>query len=156
MISKNDNPLSLWCSLKRENNLLDDISFEQATTFCPLPHLSPKFYLIHFFWSQNTEKRNNTISQMRLRSRFKVRMSILNTATTEQMRYGIVSFFVCFSSTWLNTKPPNVGGRRGKRSIYDFFLFLRCISVEASCLRGQISVPGRVGYKLEAQWVRCL
>jgi hypothetical protein len=27
---------------------------------------------------------------------FKMRMSILNTATTEQMGYGIISFFVCF------------------------------------------------------------
>ena len=52
-----------------------------------------KNYCIHSFWSQNTEKRNNTISQMRLRSVFKMRMSILNTATTEQMGYGMVSFF---------------------------------------------------------------
>ena len=36
---------------------------------------------------------------MRLRSVFKMRMSILNTATTEQMGYGIISFFVCFKST---------------------------------------------------------
>nr|WP_300649222.1 hypothetical protein [uncultured Anaerobutyricum sp.] len=33
---------------------------------------------------------------MRLRSVFKMRMSILNAATTEQMGYGIVSFFVYF------------------------------------------------------------
>nr|WP_300651959.1 hypothetical protein [uncultured Anaerobutyricum sp.] len=31
---------------------------------------------------------------MRLRSVFKMRTSILNTATTEQMGYGMVSFFV--------------------------------------------------------------
>nr|WP_300651755.1 hypothetical protein [uncultured Anaerobutyricum sp.] len=31
---------------------------------------------------------------MRLRSVFKMRTSILNTATTEQMGYGIFSFFV--------------------------------------------------------------
>ena len=43
------------------------------------------------------EKRNTTISQMRLRSVFKMRMSILNTATTEQMGYGIISFFRLFS-----------------------------------------------------------
>ena len=61
----------------------------------PSPSLS-KDYCIHSFWSQNTEKRNNTISQMRLRSVFKMRMSILNTATTEQMGYGSISFFVCF------------------------------------------------------------
>nr|WP_300653103.1 hypothetical protein [uncultured Anaerobutyricum sp.] len=36
---------------------------------------------------------------MRLRSVFKMRMSILNTATTEQMGYGIVSFFVYTKST---------------------------------------------------------
>ena len=41
-----------------------------------------------------SEKRNNTISQMRLRSVFKMRTSILKTATTEQMGYGIISFFV--------------------------------------------------------------
>ena len=46
--------------------------------------------------NQNTEKRKNALSQMRLRSVFKMRMSILNTATTEQMGYGIISFFVCF------------------------------------------------------------
>ena len=46
-----------------------------------------------------SEKRNNTISQMRLRSVFKMRMSILNTATTEQMGYGIISFFVYTKST---------------------------------------------------------
>ena len=34
------------------------------------------------------KRRNHTISQMR--------MSILNTTTTEQMGYGMVSFFVCF------------------------------------------------------------
>ena len=45
------------------------------------------------------EKRNNTLSQMRLRSVFKMRMSILNTATTEQMGYGIISFFVYTKST---------------------------------------------------------
>ena len=39
----------------------------------------------HSFWSQNTEKRNTALSQMRLGSVFKMRMSILNTATTEQM-----------------------------------------------------------------------
>ena len=51
-------------------------------------------YFVHSTWSQHTEKRNNIISQMRLRSVFKMQMSILNTATTEQMGYDIVSFFV--------------------------------------------------------------
>ena len=36
---------------------------------------------------------------MRLGSVIKMRMSILNTATTEQMGYGIVSFFVYTKST---------------------------------------------------------
>ena len=35
---------------------------------------------------------------MRLRSVFKMRISILNTATTEQMGYGIISFFLCVGS----------------------------------------------------------
>ena len=56
-------------------------------------------WLILSFWYQNTEKRNNALSQMRLRSVFKMRMSILNTATTEQMGYGIISFFVYTKST---------------------------------------------------------
>ena len=84
---ENDNPLYFYCSLKREKII-----------FWPLPLIPPKDYCIHSFWSQNTEKRNNTISQMRLRSVYKMRMSILNTATTDQMGYGIISFFVCFSS----------------------------------------------------------
>ena len=75
---------------------MDGIPFEKAVVFCFLPPPLPKDYWIHSFWSQNTEKRNNPISQMRLRSVFKMRMSILNTATTEQMGYGIISFFVCF------------------------------------------------------------
>ena len=33
---------------------------------------------------------------MRLRSVFKMRMSILNTAITEQIGYDIISFLVCF------------------------------------------------------------
>ena len=36
---------------------------------------------------------------MRLRSVFKMRMSILNTATTEQMGYVMFSFFVYTKST---------------------------------------------------------
>ena len=82
---ENNNLLYFYCSLKREKII-----------FWPLPLIPPKYYCIHSFWSQNTEKRNNTISQMRLRSVFKMRTSILNTATTEQMGYGIISFFVCF------------------------------------------------------------
>ena len=62
----------------------------------PFPISFPKDYCIHSFRSQNTEKRNNPISQMRLRSVSKMRTSILYTATTEQMGYGFISFFVCF------------------------------------------------------------
>nr|WP_300651138.1 hypothetical protein [uncultured Anaerobutyricum sp.] len=36
---------------------------------------------------------------MRLRSVFKMRTSILNTATTEQMGYASISFFVYTKST---------------------------------------------------------
>ena len=49
-------------------------------------------------WVQG-EKRKNDISQMRLRSVFKMRTSILNTATIEQMGYIIFSFFVYTKST---------------------------------------------------------
>ena len=62
----------------------------------PFPIFLPKDYCIHSFWSQNTEKRNHIISQMRLRNVFKMRISILNAATTEQMGYDMVSFFVYF------------------------------------------------------------
>ena len=93
---ENDNPLYFYGSLKRVPNLLDDTSSEQAEDFYPLPLIPPKDYWIHSFWSQNTEKRNNPISQMRLRSVSKMRTSILDTATTEQMGYGFISFFVCF------------------------------------------------------------
>ena len=70
--------------------------FRASSSLLISPLVSTKAYCIHSFWSQNTEKRNTTISQMRLRSVFKMRMSILNTATTEQMGYGSISFFVCF------------------------------------------------------------
>ena len=49
------------------------------------PLIFSKMKILISIWSQGTEKRKNTISQMRLRSVFKMRMSILNTATTEQM-----------------------------------------------------------------------
>ena len=85
--------LSLYCR---------NTSFLSMRVIRCMMHISHQEYrdileldCIHSFWSQHTEKRNNTISQMRLRSVFKMRMSILNTATTEQMGYGMV-FFVCF------------------------------------------------------------
>ncbi|SOB73702.1 Hypothetical protein EHLA_3154 [Anaerobutyricum hallii] len=69
-------------------------TFRASSRLLSSPPSLPKAYFVHSTWSQNTEKRNNIISQMRLRSVFKMRMSILNTATTEQMGYDIVSFFV--------------------------------------------------------------
>ena len=63
------------------------------------PLIFPKTKILISIWNQRTEKRKNTISQMRLRSVFKMQMSILNTATTEQMGYGIFSFFVYTKST---------------------------------------------------------
>ena len=48
---------------------------------------------------RQSEKRNTALSQMRLRSVFKMRTSILNTATTEQMGQGSISFFVYTKST---------------------------------------------------------
>ena len=51
------------------------------------PLIFPKMKILISIWRQRTEKRNNTISQMRLRSVFKMRISILNTATTEPVSY---------------------------------------------------------------------
>ena len=76
-------------------------SKQESSDFSPS---LPKDYYVHSSWNQNTEKRNNVISQMQLRSVFKMRVSILNTATTEQMGYGIISFFVCFLLNELNSK----------------------------------------------------
>ena len=82
--------------VKSEKIIFGRYIFRASSSLLISPLVSTKAYCIHSFWSQNTEKRNTTISQMRLRSVFKMRMSILNTATTEQMGYGMVSFFVCF------------------------------------------------------------
>ena len=82
--------------VKSEKIIFGRYIFRASSSLLISPLVSTKAYCIHSFWSQNTEKRNTTISQMRLRSVFKMRMSILNTATTEQMGYGSISFFVCF------------------------------------------------------------
>ena len=79
-----------------------------------------KLFCIHSFRSQNTEKRNNIISQMRLRSVFKMRMSILNTATTEQMGYDIISFFVCFPLNESKSYPCIFSIRRAVSSVSFF------------------------------------
>ena len=55
-----------------------------------------------------TEKRKNDTFQMRLRSVFKMRMSILNTATTEQMECIIFSFFV-YSKPTVGVKSQTFG-----------------------------------------------
>ena len=46
--------------------------------------------------AKTQKKEKNDISQMRLRSVFKMQTSILSTATTEHLGYVIFSFFVCF------------------------------------------------------------
>ena len=88
--------IQISCSLKREKIIFWMIyllSKQQSSDFSPF---SSKNYCVHSFWSQNTEKRNTALSQMWLGSVFKMRMSILNTATTEQMGQGSISFFDCF------------------------------------------------------------
>ncbi len=97
-----------------------EMASESVPTFCPLPHFFPKDYWIYPFRSQNTEKRNNVISQMRLRSGFKMWISILNPATTEQMGYGIISFFVCF----LFNKSNELHHYQGLRFLFHLFGFL--------------------------------
>ena len=82
--------------VKSEKIIFGRYIFRASSSLLISPPSLSKDYYIHSFWSQNTEKRNNTISQMRLRSVSKMQISILNTATTEQMGYGIISFFVCF------------------------------------------------------------
>ena len=52
---------------------------------------------------KTNEKRNTAISQMRLGSVFRMRMSILNIATTEQMGYGSISFFCVLAPEGMNT-----------------------------------------------------
>ena len=110
--------LSLYCR---------NTSFLSMRVIRCMMHISHQEYrdileldCIHSFWSQHTEKRNTTISQMRLRSVFKIRTSILNTATTEQMGYGIISFFVCF----LLNKSNELHHYQGLRFLFHLFGFL--------------------------------
>ena len=95
-------------------------TFRASRSFLTSPPSLPKGDYIHPFWSQNTEKRNHAISQMRLRSGFKMRISILNPATTEQMGYGIISFFVCF----LFNKSNELHHYQGLRFLFHLFGFL--------------------------------
>ena len=55
----------------------------------------PKDYFIHSMWSQNIEK-EMSYPICSVVAVFKMRLSVLNTATTEQMGYDIVSFFRLF------------------------------------------------------------
>ena len=64
----------------------------KAITFWTIPPFSPTVDLD----SQKKEKKNT--SQMRLGSVFKMRMSILNTATTEHLGCILFSFFVYIKS----------------------------------------------------------
>ena len=66
--------------------------------------------------SQKKEK-NNT-SQMRLRSVFKMRMSILNTATTEQVGYDIISFFCVLAPEGMNAK-QSLGEMEKRTEVYE-------------------------------------
>ena len=70
---------------------------QQINDFCWKKKGIPHSHQLQIQNSQKKEK-NNT-SQMRLGSVFKMRTSIINTATTEQMGYIIFSFFVYTKST---------------------------------------------------------
>ena len=94
-------------------------TFRASRSFLTSPPSLPKGDYIHPFWSQNTEKRNHAISQMR--------MSILNTATTEQMGYGMVSFFVCFP---LMNRNPFQNFALG---FYELFIFFPAVLLIFQC-----------------------
>ena len=61
---ENNNALSLYCSLKKASKLLTIHLSSKQETFWPLPLIPPRYYCIHSFWSQHTEKRNTTISHL--------------------------------------------------------------------------------------------
>ena len=84
----------IWRTSRSKNAEVFPSKQESSDFFPPL--IPPQRLLHSFLLEPKHRKRNNTLSQMRLRSVFKMRMSILSTATTEQMGYGIISFFVCF------------------------------------------------------------
>ena len=68
---------------------------------------------------EKKKKEKNNTSQMRLRSVFKMRMSILNTATTEQMGYGIISFFCVLAPEGMNAIVfGRIRGRGQKSTAY--------------------------------------
>ena len=79
-----------------------------------------------------TEKRNTAISQMRLRSVFKMRTSILNTVTTEQMGYGIISFFVYIKSTNQYFLVSNAGLNAQKFRLSKWSCTIRRLSPKSS------------------------
>nr|WP_300653586.1 hypothetical protein [uncultured Anaerobutyricum sp.] len=62
-----------------KQHILYLFNFMESHNFLENPHS-------HQLWSWSSQKKEkNTLSQMRLGSVFKMRVSILNTATTEQM-----------------------------------------------------------------------
>nr|WP_300652911.1 hypothetical protein [uncultured Anaerobutyricum sp.] len=61
---------------RSESKMRMRLSSEQAVVFCSRPPSLCKDYCIHSLRSQHTEKRNNPISQMRLRSVSKMRMRL--------------------------------------------------------------------------------
>ena len=56
--------------VKSEKIIFGRYIFRASSSLLISPLVSTKAYCIHSFWSQNTEKRNNPVSQMRLRSVF--------------------------------------------------------------------------------------
>ena len=56
--------------VKSEKIIFGRYIFRASSSLLISPLVSTKAYCIHSFWSQNTEKRNTTISQMRLQSRW--------------------------------------------------------------------------------------
>ena len=110
-IDKNDvlrqyNDKCIMCSDKVGCIILSSVKLEKRFSIAkrvssrltrPLLILSSKTIEFIPFGAKTQEKRNHTISQMRLQSVIRMRMSILTTATTEQMGYDMISFFVCFS-----------------------------------------------------------
>ena len=99
-----------------------------TVVFCSHPPLlSPKAISFIPCGAKTQKKRNNALSQMRLRSGFKMRMSILNTATTEQMGYGMVSFFVCFP---LMNRNPFQNFTLG---FYELFIFFPAVLLIFQC-----------------------
>ena len=107
-----DLPRILWFLIReqfRHKKIVKDADRKNKTPYINVSFLEFDFLESHIFLENppfsptvdlvQSEKRNTALSQMRLRSVFKMRTSILNTATTEQMGQGSFSFFVYTKST---------------------------------------------------------